>query len=194
MLPPPVDGGLPCPGGLPTSLGTAQARRARWTPWHRRGAACGKASAAGEALLRAEPLAPESSPCDTARPVFACCLCPASSWALGSGFALELKSCLKLQGHEFLWGMSQVRLRRAAGQACTNGACGLGPALPSAAPARRASQGLPQREIGLKECGRVSPSSGEQTSKVVAHGGNPKMSPCLGLTRTGMCLLSQSRR
>jgi len=108
--PPPADGGLPCPGGLPASPGAAQAWRARRAPGHKGGAACGKPRAARQELLRAEPSTFPELSLRHCQPRTR--LCPASSWALGSGFA-----CSKLQGHAFLWGVSRVRLlRRPAGR------------------------------------------------------------------------------
>lgn len=62
---------------------------------------------------------PQSSPEDTAGPALVHRLCPASSWALGSGFALELKVLFEVaqQRHEFLSGVSQVHPRRPARRA-----------------------------------------------------------------------------
>lgn len=158
--------GLRRPGGLVGLPGTNEGR-----PAGRPQAAAGSGALESRAFHTSE-----SSPCDTASPAFACRLCPASSWALSSGFALELKSSLKLQGHEFLWACPKsVFLEDLQGGRVRTqpGPCPRRP-LPGLL-----IKGYLSGRSGWKNSGKGSPCFGEQSSKVVGRGGNPKMSPCV---------------
>ena len=127
---------LPSHGAPPVSPAAARAQRVCLGDKAQARSHRGKPSAAG-------PGAPESrarhtrksSPCHTAGPALARRLCLASSWALGSGFALELKSCLKSQGREFLSCPPR--------KTCRAGVCGGTPVDSASAPACSAASALP---------------------------------------------------
>lgn len=137
-----------------------------------RGAARRKPSTASSELLRAEPSPFESAPCDTASPALVRRLCPASSWALSSGFALGLKSCLKLLDTDmnFCWACPKSLSEdlRAAGVRGVMLADGAACPLPGVV-----YQGLPQGEIGVKELGQGF-SCFEENSKGMGRGGNQR--------------------
>lgn len=160
--PPPADGGLPCPGGLPASPRAAQAWRARQAPGHKGGAARGKPRAAGQELLRAEP-----STLPRALPATLPALhSPLPCFPLGARFWVCLfqvtRTCVSV-------GRVPSRLlRRPAGRACAGGCLRTppGPCSPRPPPGVLVKGYLSGGPDG-KNSGKVSPCFGEQSSEVV---------------------------